>query len=73
MEYLQIEEQSFLPTTETTSVTSSSVENGESELKSSVENRAHGFDLKRLRLNAFLEECQIQALGKTLAGVGPSK
>jgi len=41
MEYLQIEEQSFLPTSETTSVTSSSIENSESELKSPVENTAH--------------------------------
>ena len=64
MEYLQIEEQNFLQTSETTSVTSSSVENSESELKSSVENGAHGFDLKRLKLNAFLEEFQIQALGR---------
>lgn len=53
MEFLQIRDLSFKPSPETTSVTSSSVDNGDS-----------GFDLRRSKLNAFLEECQIQALGK---------
>ena len=52
MECLQIEDRSFVQSLETTSTTSSSVENVVS-----------GFELQRSKLNAFLEECQIQALG----------
>lgn len=51
MECLQIEDRSFVQSLETTSTTSSSVENVMS-----------GFELQRSKLNAFLEECQIQAL-----------
>ena len=53
MERLQIQDRSFVLSPQTTSATSSSVENGMS-----------GFDLRRSKLNAFLEECQIQTLGK---------
>lgn len=53
MERLQIHEESFVPSPETMSTASSSLENGMT-----------GFELQRSKLNAFLEECQIQALGK---------
>lgn len=53
MEFLQIRDLSFELSPEMTSATSSSVDNGDS-----------GFDIRRSKLNAFLEECQIQALGK---------
>lgn len=53
MEFLQIGEESFVPLSQTTSETSSSVEN-EMSL----------FDRERFKLNDFLEECQVKALGK---------
>ena len=53
MERLQIHEESFVPSPETMSTASSSLENGMT-----------CFELQRSKLNAFLEECQIQALGK---------
>lgn len=52
MECLQIEDRRFVQSPETTVTTSSSVGNVMS-----------GFELQRSKLNAFLEECQIQALG----------
>ncbi|XP_078365981.1 uncharacterized protein LOC144650200 [Oculina patagonica] len=53
MECLQIGDESFVPSSQATSETSSSIEIGQSP-----------FELKRQKLNAFLEECQIKALGK---------
>ena len=52
MECLQIEEDSFVPSSQT-SETSSSVDTGTSPFK-----------LRRLKLNSFLEECEIKPLGK---------
>ena len=49
---LQIAEESYLPSSQT------------SETSSSAENVTSPFDVKRLKLNAFLEEYQIKALGK---------
>ena len=52
MEYLQIKDRNFVQSPETTSTTSSSGGNVMSR-----------FELQRSKLNAFLQECQIQALG----------